>query len=54
VANVTRYDVSEFLLIAAEIPIKPEVQAYALEEANRALLELKNRQVRGAKVLVIA
>lgn len=53
VANVTRLDVSEFLLIAAEIPIKPEVQIYALEEANQALLELKNRQVRGAKVLVV-
>jgi len=53
VANVTRHDVSEFLLIAAEIPIKPEVQTYALEEANQALLELKKRQVRGAKVLVI-
>ncbi len=53
VANVTRHDVSEFLLIAAEIPIKPEVQTYALEEANRALLELKRRQVRGAKVLIV-
>jgi propanol-preferring alcohol dehydrogenase len=53
VANVTRHDVSEFLLIAAEIPIKPEVQTYALEEANRALLELKNRQMRGAKVLIL-
>jgi propanol-preferring alcohol dehydrogenase len=54
VANVTRHDVSEFLLIAAEIPIKPQVQTYALEEANQALVELKNRQVRGAKVLIIA
>jgi propanol-preferring alcohol dehydrogenase len=53
VANVTRHDVSEFLLIAAEIPIKPEVQTYGLEEANRALVELKQRQVRGAKVLLI-
>jgi alcohol dehydrogenase, propanol-preferring len=53
VANVTRHDVSEFLLIAAEIPIKPEVQTYGLEEANRALMELKHRQVRGAKVLLI-
>jgi len=53
VANVTRHDVSEFLLIAAEIPIKPEVQTYALTEANQALLDLKNRQVRGAKVLII-
>jgi propanol-preferring alcohol dehydrogenase len=53
VANVTRHDVSEFLLIAAGIPLKPEVQTYALEDANQALQELKRRQVRGAKVLVL-
>jgi propanol-preferring alcohol dehydrogenase len=53
VANITRQDVSEFLLLAAEIPIKPEVQTYALEDANQALLELKNRHARGAKVLII-
>ena len=54
VANVTRRDVSEFLKIAAEIPIKPRVQQYALEEANNALVELKQRNLRGAKVLVMA
>jgi len=53
VANVTRRDVSEFLALAAEIPIKPEVQTYALAGANQALIDLKARQVRGAKVLVI-
>lgn len=53
VANVTRQDVSEFLQLAAEIPIKPEVQEYALEEANTALLELKQKKIRGAKVLKI-
>lgn len=53
VANVTRHDVSEFLLLAAEIPIKPEVQTYALAEANQALLDLKARRARGAKVLVL-
>ena len=53
VANVTRHDVSEFLLLAAEIPIKPQVQTYELAEANRALVELKQRHVRGAKVLHI-
>ena len=53
VANVTRADVSEFLALAAEIPIKPEVQTYALADANRALRELKARQLRGAKVLSI-
>lgn len=53
VANVTRADVSEFLTLAAEIPIRPEVQEYALEDANRALGELKARKIRGAKVLRI-
>jgi propanol-preferring alcohol dehydrogenase len=53
VANVTRRDVAEFLELAARIPIKPEVQEYALEDANQALLELKQRRIRGAKVLRI-
>jgi propanol-preferring alcohol dehydrogenase len=54
VANVARQDVSEFLELAAEIPIKPEVQEFSLEQANTALLELKERKIRGAKVLRIA
>jgi alcohol dehydrogenase, propanol-preferring len=53
VANVTRYDVEEFLRIAAEIPILPEYQEYPLENANTALIELKERKIRGAKVLRI-
>jgi propanol-preferring alcohol dehydrogenase len=53
VANVTRTDVTEFLDLAAEIPIRPEVQTFSLTEANTALHELKQRQIRGAKVLVI-
>jgi propanol-preferring alcohol dehydrogenase len=51
VANVTRADVRDFLRLAAEIPIRPEVEVYALEEANRALIEIKERRIRGAKVL---
>jgi alcohol dehydrogenase, propanol-preferring len=51
VANVARRDVEEFLTLAAEIPIIPEVQEFRLEEANQALLELKERKIRGAKVL---
>ena len=51
VANITRKDVQEFLQIAAQIPIHPEYQEFALEDANRALLEMKNRKIRGAKVL---
>jgi propanol-preferring alcohol dehydrogenase len=54
VANVTRRDISEFLKLAADIPIRPEVQEYPLEDANRALMELKQRKIRGAKVLKIS
>lgn len=53
VANVARSDVAEFLQLAAEIPIKPEVEEFALEDANRALVEIKERKIRGAKVLRI-
>lgn len=53
VANITGRDIREFLPLAAEIPLKPEVTTYRLEEANRALLELKRGSVRGAKVLVM-
>ncbi len=52
VANITRRDVTEFLGLAAAIPVKPEVQIYALEDANRALMEIRERKIRGAKVLV--
>lgn len=54
VANVTRRDVREFLQLAAKIPLVPEYQEYALEEANTALLELKLGNVHGAKVLRIS
>ncbi len=53
VANVSRADVSEFLALAAGIPLRPEVDEFDLEDANRALVELKTRRVRGAKVLRI-
>lgn len=53
VANVTRADVSEFLELAAQIPIKPEIEEFPLEDANRALVELKTSKIRGAKVLRI-
>jgi propanol-preferring alcohol dehydrogenase len=54
VANVTRLDVTECLAVAAEIPLRPEVQVFTLEEANRALLEIKEGKIRGAKVLRIS
>ncbi len=53
VANVSRKDVTDFLTLAAAIPLKPEHQVYPLERANEALYELKTQHVRGAKVLTI-
>lgn len=53
VANITHQDIREFLKIAAEIPIKPETSSYRLEDANKALVELKFNPVKGAKVLIL-
>ena len=51
VANVCRIDVSEFLNVAAEMQMKPEVEEFCLKDANQALAELKASRIRGAKVL---
>jgi propanol-preferring alcohol dehydrogenase len=53
VANVARNDIEEFLTLAAEISIKPEIETFSLLEANIALSQLKNGQIQGAKVLCI-
>lgn len=53
VANVTRKDVSEFLNVAAEIPIEPDVTLYSLEEANSALMQIKQGGGKGAIVLKV-
>ena len=54
VANVTRRDAQEFLPLAAEIPIVSETEEFKLEEANEALILLKEGKMRGAGVLKIA
>jgi propanol-preferring alcohol dehydrogenase len=54
VANVARRDVRELLQLAAEMRIRPEVQEYPLADANRALIELKQARIRGAKVLRVS
>jgi len=53
VANNTRQDGEDFLRLAAEIPIKTEIETFPLAEANRALNSLKNDAIRGAAVLRI-
>jgi len=50
-ANITRKDAEEFLTLAAEIPIVPHVQEFKLEEANEALILLKQGKIQGAAVL---
>jgi propanol-preferring alcohol dehydrogenase len=52
VANNTRQDGEDFLRIAAEIPVRTQVQVYPLRDANRALNDLKSDRVNGAAVLV--
>jgi propanol-preferring alcohol dehydrogenase len=54
VANSTRQDAQELLEIAAEIPIRTEVQTFPLEEANHALQALKGSQIDGAAALRIS
>jgi len=53
VANITRKDAQEFLRLAAEIPIIPEVQQFKLEEVNKALMLLKQGKILGAGALRI-
>ncbi len=51
VANSTRQDARDFLAVAAEIPVRVEVEARPLADANRTLCELKQGSIRGAAVL---
>jgi len=51
VANITRKDAQDFLSLAAEIPIVPEVEEFRLDEANRVLMLLKQGKIQGAGVL---
>jgi len=52
VANMTRADARDFLQIAADIRLTPKVAAFALDQANEALLALKNDSIDGATVVV--
>jgi len=53
VANATRRDARELLSLAAETPIRTEVQLFPLDEANEVLQRLKRAQMRGSAVLLI-
>jgi propanol-preferring alcohol dehydrogenase len=51
VANITRKDAENFLSLAAEIPVIPEVEEFQLEDANQALILLKQGKIQGSGVL---
>ena len=53
VANLTRLDGEEFMELAPAVPVRTEVQVYALEQANSALADLRHGRVRGAAVLSV-
>jgi propanol-preferring alcohol dehydrogenase len=52
VANVTRADARDFLLLSSQIGLRPKVTVFPLEQANEALLQLKSDAIDGAAVLV--
>jgi propanol-preferring alcohol dehydrogenase len=52
VANLTRRDGEELLAIAPEVPVRTEVKAFPLEQANEALASLREGKLQGAAVLV--
>jgi propanol-preferring alcohol dehydrogenase len=52
VANLTRADGEEFMRVANEVPLRPEVEPFALAQANEALERLRGGALRGAAVLV--
>jgi len=53
VSNSTREDARELPRVAAEIPVRTEVEAFKLENANLALQSLKASRIQGAGVLTI-
>jgi propanol-preferring alcohol dehydrogenase len=53
VANFTRRDANEFLALAAEIPVRAQVEVFELEQANEALQRLEDGHITGSAVLRI-
>ena len=52
VTNVTRADARDFLQLASEIGFRPQVTTFRLDQANEALLALKNDAINGAAVII--
>lgn len=52
VANMTRADARDFLALAAQIGLHPKVTVFPLDQANEALLAVKNDAIDGAAVII--
>jgi propanol-preferring alcohol dehydrogenase len=52
VTNMTRTDARDFLQLAAEIKLKPNVTKFSLEKANQALMAVKSDSIDGAAVII--
>jgi propanol-preferring alcohol dehydrogenase len=53
VANLTRKDAEEFLALAPRVPVRVRATPYPLEDAQRALEDLRAGRVVGSAVLVV-
>ena len=52
VANLTRQDGEEFLALAPKVPIRTQVNPFALSQANEALEAIRNGKIEGTAVLI--
>jgi alcohol dehydrogenase, propanol-preferring len=52
VANMTRDDARDFLRTASEIGLRPKVTKFGLDQANEALLAVKNDSIDGAAAII--
>jgi alcohol dehydrogenase, propanol-preferring len=53
VANLTRADGEEFLVLVPRVPVRPEIELFPLAEANEALDRLRTGRIRGSAVLTV-
>jgi propanol-preferring alcohol dehydrogenase len=52
VANMTRQDARDFIKLAHDLNIRPRVVVFSMDEANRALLAVKEETEKGSAVIV--
>jgi propanol-preferring alcohol dehydrogenase len=53
VANMTRDDARDFLKIAVDLKVQPRVSVFSLDDANKALLAVKDETEDGSAVIVL-